>query len=59
MSSLNKQNKTDKKNHHGRGGGWLKIDDKLKRCAFYNATSRQKLEEELYQDLNDFDDSER
>jgi len=43
MASKNKQAKTDKKNHPGRDGKFLKESNKLKRIAFYNSTTRKKL----------------
>ena len=42
MSSESKKRKTNKKNHWGRDGKWLKFTGKLKTVSFYNSSSRQK-----------------
>jgi hypothetical protein len=51
MASRNKVAKTDKRNHWGIGGNFLKGQGKSKRTAFYNSTDRQRNKRELENEL--------
>lgn len=43
MASEAKKTKTDKRNHPGRDGKWLKPQPKVKKVSFYTGSDRRKL----------------
>ena len=56
MASENKKAKTNKRNHWGRGGNFLKGTTKLKGLCFYNPSDRQSNKREVDKQLNSIND---
>jgi hypothetical protein len=54
MASENKKAKTDKKNHPGRAGNWLKASGRgMKGISFYTASDRRRNKGQLNSNLAD------
>lgn len=56
MVSRNKMQKTNKRNHWGKGGHFLKAVDKFKRYNFFTSSYRKQLKKDLQNKIEEHKD---